>query len=192
LLCARDRDLAAVVERYGSPPLWARRPGFPALVRIVLEQQVSLASARAIYLRLLAHLGRLEPEAVHSLGEDGLRSLGLTRQKAAYCHGLSRAILEGRLDLRALRRQDDHTARSALLDLRGVGPWSADIYLLMALRRPDVWPAGDLALAAAVRRVKRLRLPPSPAVLTRMAERWAPWRSVAARVFWHYYLSVRA
>jgi DNA-3-methyladenine glycosylase II len=190
-LCRNDRDLAAVVRRLGAPPLWGRRPGFPTLIRIVLEQQVSLHSARALYLRLQQSLGQVIPETVNRLGEAGLRRLGFTRQKAAYCHGLSCTILAGTLDMRAVGRADDVTAREALLAIHGVGPWTADIYLLMALRRPDVWPSGDLALAEAARQVKGLRARPSHAVLARMAEGWAPWRSVAARVLWHHYLSTR-
>jgi DNA-3-methyladenine glycosylase II len=102
---------------------------------------------------------------------------------------LSDAILSGRLDLRALAKNDDAGTREALLGLHGVGPWSADIYLLMALRRPDVWPSGDLALAEAARQVKRLNRRPSPADLARLAAGWSPWRAVAARILWHHYLS---
>ena len=188
-LCRQDRDLAAIVRRHGPPPLWSRRPGFSTLVRIVLEQQVSLHSARALYLRLERSLGRVTPEGVETLGEDGLRLLGFTRQKAAYCHGLSCTIRGGTLDLRAIANADDVAARAALLAIRGVGPWTADIYLLMALRRPDVWPLGDLALAEAARQVKRLPSRPTHDVLSRIAAQWAPWRSVAARILWHYYLS---
>src|SRR5574338_236562 len=132
-LCRRDPHLAAAVRRWGGPPLWTRRPGFVTLLRIILEQQVSLASAKAMYLRLRRHLGEISPYAVHQLGPSGLRALGFTRQKAGYCHGVALELLEARLDLRRLARADDHTARSTLLALKGVGPWSADIYLLMAL-----------------------------------------------------------
>jgi DNA-3-methyladenine glycosylase II len=190
-LCRRDPDLAAVVRRHGAPPLWGRRPGFATLLRIVLEQQVSLQSARAIFQRLRERVGEVTPERVGGLGEPGLRRLGFTRQKAAYCDGLCRTILAGTLDLHVIARSEDAGARAALLAIRGIGPWTADIYLLMALRRPDVWPSGDLALAEAARQVKRLRSRPSHPALARMAERWAPWRSVAARVLWHHYLSSR-
>ncbi len=191
-LCRRDPDLARVVERWGVPPLWARRPGFVTLVRIVLEQQVSLASAKAMYLRLAAHLGQVTPDAVRLLGQDGLRGLGFTRQKAAYCHGIAIALLEGRLDLRRLGRIDDTGARQLLVALKGVGPWSADIYLLMALGRPDVWPPGDVALIQAMQDVKGLRLRPTSERAARIAAAWAPWRSVGARILWHHYLCRRA
>src|SRR5262245_7829722 len=188
-LTARDPDLAAVVARHGPPPLWGRQPGFATLVRIILEQQVSLASARSAYGRLHLELGRVTPDAVASAGDARLRSAGLTRQKAAYCGALARAIVEGRLDLSALARRDDDAVAAALQEHPGIGPWTTDIYLLMALRRPDVWPRGDLALAKAAQTVKRLRRLPDPGRLAALAERWAPWRAVAARILWHEYLS---
>jgi DNA-3-methyladenine glycosylase II len=190
-LARRDADLAMIVARLGVPPVWGRRPGFPTLVRIILEQQVSLAAARTMYRRLHRHMGEMTPRAVHALGAGGLRGLGLTRQKAAYCHGLATRILDGALDLRELARASDETGRATLLAVPGLGPWSVDIYYLMALRRPDVWPSGDLALAAVLREVKRLRKLPSTAQQCELATRWAPWRSVAARILWSHYLAAR-
>lgn len=191
-LADRDTDLGAIVSRYGAPPLWARRPGFATLVRIILEQQVSLAAAKTMYERLRGTIGVMEPHALHALGIDGMRALGFTRQKSSYCLGLADAICSGQLDLRAVSRADDAIGRDMLLQLRGIGRWSVDVYYLMALRRPDVWPHGDLALADAVHRVKGLPGRPDYVSLTGFAARWAPWRSVAARMLWHHYLSVRA
>lgn len=191
-LADADEDLAAILRKHGPPPLWARRPGFSTLLRIILEQQVSLASARSSYERVRARVSPLTPEGLAALGERGLRALGVTRQKASYCHGLARAILEGRLNVRRLSRLDDEAVRGELTAVRGIGPWSADIYLLMALRRPDVWPSRDLALAASAARVKRLRRPPSPEKLAGLAEAWRPYRSVAARMLWQHYLAERA
>ncbi|MGH7543867.1 MAG: DNA-3-methyladenine glycosylase family protein [Gemmatimonadota bacterium] len=188
-LAARDPDLAAVVERFGPPPLWARRPGFSTLVRIILEQQVSLRSARAAYARLQTAAGRVTPARVASISERDLRAAGLTRQKAAYCRGVATAIVAGGLDLGRLDRLPDDEVRSALVELPGIGPWTADIYLLIALRRPDVWPKGDLALARALQRVKRLRRAPGDDRMSRIARTWSPWRAVAARILWHDYLS---
>ncbi len=188
-LSARDRDLAAVVECFGPPPLWARRPGFAALVRIILEQQVSLASARAAYSRLKAAAGRVTPHRIARLSDAHLRINGLTRQKAAYCRNLAKCIADDTLILGHFSQLDDPAVRSKLLQVPGIGPWTADIYLLMVLRRPDVWPDGDLALAKAVQQVKRLRSRPSPERLQRIANDWVPWRAVAARILWHYYLS---
>jgi DNA-3-methyladenine glycosylase II len=190
-LAARDADLARILRRVGDPPLWGRRPGFPALVRIILEQQVSLQAARTMYRRLDAHLDGITPDTVHSLQVTGLREFGLTRQKAGYCHGLAARVLAGTLDLRAVARATDESGRSALLAVPGLGAWSVDIYFLMALRRPDVWPQGDLALASALRDVKRLRALPSTDEQRTYATRWAPWRSVAARILWSHYLTER-
>lgn len=190
-LCRRDADLAGVVERYGPPPLWARPPGFATLARIILEQQVSLASARAIIMRVRNGLGRVTAERVASTPAAQLRRLGLTRQKADYLANLARLIVDGDLDLRVVHAADDTRARDMLVAIRGIGPWTADIYLLMALRRPDVWPTGDLALATAMQRVKRLRGLPVADRQRRVASAWRPWRSVAARILWHSYLSER-
>jgi DNA-3-methyladenine glycosylase II len=190
-LRARDRDLARIVDRLGEPPLWGRRPGFSALIRIILEQQVSLTAARTMYRRLLSRLGGMSAKSVYARGEAGLRELGLTRQKARYCHGLAARVLEGSLDLRAVAALPDAAGRATLLSVPGLGPWSVDIYYLMALRRPDVWPEGDLALAAALRDVKRLNDLPDRKSQLSYAARWSPWRSVAARLLWAHYLAAR-
>jgi len=188
-LAARDRDLAGLLERHGPPPLWARRPGFPTLVRIILEQQISLRSARAAYLRLAEGLGAITPASFIAAGRDGLRSLGQTRQKAAYCVGLAQAIANGDLDLSAVARMSDEDAEAALTSVRGIGPWTARIYQLMALRRPDVWPDGDLALLSALREVKGPRANGSSSAVLRTVGRWRPYRAVAARMLWQHYLA---
>ena len=188
-LAARDPDLAVVVDAYGPPPLWAREPGFHTLIHIVLEQQVSLASAKAVYDRVVAVTGRLVPERFLALSDAELKAVGFSRQKAVYGRGLARAILDGRIDLARLETLDDDQVKVQLTAIKGIGPWTADIYLLMVLRRPDTWPSGDLALASAVQRVKRLRAQPTPEKLERIGRAWQPWRAVAARILWHYYLS---
>ena len=188
-LAAGDPDLAAVVDRYGPPPLWAREPGFHTLIHIVLEQQVSLASAKAAYDRLVAATGRLVPERFLALSDAELKAVGFSRQKAAYGRGLAQAILDGGIDLARLETLDDDQVKVQLTAIKGIGPWTADIYLLMVLRRPDTWPSGDLALASAVQRVKRMRAQPTPQKLERVGRAWQPWRAVAARILWHYYLS---
>ena len=133
--------------------------------------------------------GRVTPGRVAALGEARLRRAGLTRQKAAYCCNIAGCVLDGSLPLGRLARLDDDAGREQLLRVSGIGPWTADIYLLMALCRPDVWPDGDLALAKAAQRVKRLRSCPAHDKLRRIAGNWAPWRAVAARLLWHFYLS---
>lgn len=188
-IVATDPDLRGIVDRHGPPPLWARDPGFETLVRIVLEQQVSLASAEAARQRLVRATGSIEPAAIVAAGEAALREAGLTRQKARYIVALSGDALSGRLDLDALARADDDTARAGLMSALGVGRWTADIYLLMALGRPDIWPTGDLALAGAMRRAKSLPTIPTGADQLVIAEAWRPWRAVGARILWHAYLA---
>jgi DNA-3-methyladenine glycosylase II len=190
-LARRDPDFAALYGRNGLPPMWARRPGFQTLVHIVLEQQVSIAAARSLFRRVSAEIGGMTPERVLERGVLGLHRLGITRQKASYCHALAQAVVDGSLSLGGIARGEDTAGRSALLQLHGIGPWSADIYYLMALRRPDVWPAGDLALAIALHEVKGLRRRPDAGRQLEMSAAWAPWRSVAARLLWHYYLTTR-
>ncbi len=171
--------------------MWARRPGFATLIHIVLEQQVSIAAARTLFRRLSRQIGGMTPEAVAAQGVARLRRFGLTRQKASYCHELALAVRNGHLDLSRIARAADTDGRKSLLAMRGLGPWSVDIYYLMALRRPDIWPSGDLALAIAMRDVKRLSRKPGNAEQQEISAPWAPWRSVAARLLWHYYLSNR-
>lgn len=190
-LAESDPDLGAVLERLGDPPMWGRNPGFPTLIQIILEQQVSLAAARTVYRRLTARLGAVTPEAVHGMQESGLREFGLTRQKARYSYGLAARVLDGSLDLTSVARGADAVGRKILLEVPGLGPWSVDIYYLMALRRPDVWPQGDLALASAIQDVKGLKAIPTRDEQQAFACRWAPWRSVAARILWAHYLAAR-
>ncbi|MBW1818001.1 MAG: DNA-3-methyladenine glycosylase 2 family protein [Deltaproteobacteria bacterium] len=190
-LAGEDPDLARLLDKLGEPPMWARRPGFTALVQIILEQQVSLAAARTMYRRLYARLGGVTPDAVCAVEAAGLREIGLTRQKAGYCFDLAAQVLDGTLDLPSLARLPDDEGRLALQAVRGLGPWSVDIYYVTALRRPDIWPRGDLALATALRDVKRLGHLPDNEEQQALARRWAPWRSVAARFMWAQYLSAR-
>jgi DNA-3-methyladenine glycosylase II len=157
-------------------------------VRVILTQQVSLASARSALGRLQSGAGRVSATRLSRLSATRITTFGITRQKAAFIHELAVDVRSGKLDLRDLHRSDDATTRSTLIRARGVGPWTADIYLIMALRRPDVWPDCDLALLKAMKIVKGLPSDPSPEVARRIAEGWAPWRSVAARILWHDYL----
>jgi len=184
-----DCDLRTVVRRHGLPPLWDRKPGFATLVQIILEQQVSLASARAVYDRVSSALGTMRHDVVAATGAVGLRRLGVTRQKASYITAAAESVATGTLSFRRVAIATDAAARSELLRVRGVGPWTADVYLLMALCRPDIWPTGDIALLTALSRLKSLHRRPSTDVAAAMAERWRPWRSVAARILWHGYLS---
>jgi DNA-3-methyladenine glycosylase II len=190
-LAARDPDLADIVARHGPPPLWDRQPGFPTLLHIVLEQQVSLASARAAFDRLVAVAEPLTPTRFLELSDAELLAIGFSRQKARYGRALAAAVHSGALDLAGLDRLADDDVQRTLQAIPGIGPWTSTIYLLMVLGRPDVWPAGDIALAVSVSEVKGLGSRPDAATMTELGEAWRPWRSVAARLLWHAYLARR-
>ena len=186
-----DSDLAHVVSTFGNPPFWTHTPGFPGVVIAILAQQVSLESAQAAFSKLENAIGSIRPEGFLSLDDDALRTIGFSRQKASYVRGVAQGIMAGQLDLQELESMDDDEARKALMEVRGIGPWTADTYLLFALRRPDAWPSGDLALAKAIQEIRGLATTPGSEEVDGIADHWRPWRAVAARVLWHHYLSVR-
>ena len=191
ILKNRDNDLGEILATLGPPPMWKREPGFPTMVQIILEQQVSLSSARAAFHKLMQTVSILNPEEFLKLDGKTLKQIGFSRQKAYYCHHLAESIRSGFLNLGGLSKMEDEQARTELIKIKGIGRWTADIYLLMALRRPDVWPIGDLALATAVQRVKGLRARPSSKEQEILSRAWVPWRAVAARIFWHHYLNTQ-
>ncbi len=186
-LSAQDADLARVLTRHGPPNLRSQPPGFPALLKIILGQQVSRSSAASTYQRLCDAIGPPEPASFQSLDDDALRAIGFSRQKSRYGRELASAILEGRLQLDLLAQRNDDDVRAALTALPGIGPWSAEIYLLFALRRPDAWPASDLGIIVGAQKVKGLPARPSRQELDAMAEHWRPWRGLATFILWHGY-----
>jgi DNA-3-methyladenine glycosylase II len=188
-LAGRDTALAHVLERHGPPPLWARQPDFATLVHIILEQQVSLASANAAFQKLKDVLGAPDPDRFLGLGDDALRQCGFSRQKMAYCRNLAQHLLEGQLDLQALTTLPDEAVRQQLKQLKGIGDWTADIYLSECLLRPDILPKGDIAMLEAFRVLKNLPKRPDHETFVAGTEHWRPWRSVGTRLLWHYYLS---
>ena len=186
-----DAHLRAVVERIGYPPMWEREQGFATLIHIILEQQVSLASARAAMDKLIAALPEVTPEQFMTLDDAQLKAIGFSRQKTRYGRELAHAIMSGTLDIDGLAELPDEAVRKELIKIKGIGVWTANVYLLMILLRPDVWPTGDRALAVGVKEVLGLDAVPTYPELDAIAERWAPYRSVAARVIWHNYLDLR-
>lgn len=189
-LAATDPALGSSVERFGPPPLWAREASFATLVHLILEQQVSLASALAAFDRLRVEIGEVTTLAFLSLDDATLRRIGFSRQKAGYARDLALALTDG-FDLARLASLPDAEVRSSLMRLRGIGRWTADVYLTMCLLRPDVWPHGDQALATGALEVLELPARPTFDELETLAERWRPYRAVAARIIWHHYLGVR-
>jgi DNA-3-methyladenine glycosylase II len=186
-LAERHPELGAIVDRWGMPAFWTRKPGLDSLVKIILEQQISIAAADTIHRRLKQALGGMSARRLCEAGPERLRSLGLTRQKSRYCYELGRAIRERRLSLGGLASLGDTEAIAALVAQPGIGPWTASIYVMSALGRIDVWPPGDLALRAGVSDILRR----DGAELGDTGHRWQPKRAVAARLVWHHYRQLR-
>lgn len=169
-------------------PLPRRRPdGFPAIVSSIIGQQVSAHAGAAIQRRVEAGLGNVSAEAVLAKSDDELRAFGLSRPKVKYIRGVAEAVTAGDLDFDSLRQSPDDEVLETLTRLKGIGQWTAEIYLMFALGRPDVMPSGDLALAESAARLMRLEARPKPKELAIIAERWRPWRSTAALMLWYYY-----
>jgi DNA-3-methyladenine glycosylase II len=190
-LTAWDPHLGDLVATHGVPTLWLRPPGFPSLVLFILEQQVSLASAAAAYRKLADRLGTMTPSALLASTPEELRLDGVSRQKDRYLRALAAAVETGELDLDGLAGLDDATVRAALTALPGIGRWTADVYLLACLGRPDLWPVGDRALQVATAEALGLDTVPDQGALELLGERWRPHRSTAARLLWHGYLARR-
>jgi len=190
-LLAADPRLAAIVAVAGPPPLRRREGGFAGLASIVVSQQLSTASAAAIWGRLAAMLDPLEPAAFLRIRTPRLQRAGLSAAKIRTLRSIARALASGALDLAALADRPADEAHAALTALHGIGPWTADIYLLFCLGHPDAWPAGDLALQEAARLAFALKARPSARQMLPLAEIWRPWRGVAARLLWSYYRAVK-
>ena len=176
-LARKDQVLARIVSQYGLPPLRLRSQGFPTLIHIILEQQVSLASANAVYKRLKERLTTITPSKFLKLSDHDLKQIGFSRQKTHYSRELAIALTSGILDLSGLHKLTDQKARQDLMQIKGIGPWTADIYLIVALGRPDIWPNGDLALAAAIEQLYGLSKRPSSKQMHRMSQKW-PFRQI--------------
>lgn len=191
LLAAEDEHLDRIIDEHGLPEFWERTPGFPTLVWLILEQQVSLESGAAMFGRLHTAAGSVDPGSVIALGDPGMRSIGVTRQKAGYLLELAHRVNDGELSIEALDSLPLREARDMLLGIRGVGPWTADAYLLSALRHTDVFPVGDRALQVGTGEALGMSRAPDPGELEIISQQWRPVRAAAARVIWHGYLSGR-
>ncbi len=192
LLRAKDPEIVETLMAVGGQPTLRRRePGFAGLAAIIVSQQLSVASADAIFGRLESRISPLEASRLAEATEDDLRGCGLSAPKIRTLRALAHAVAEGGLDLAGLAALTAEDAHQALVAVKGVGPWTADIFLLFCLGHPDAFPAGDLALQEAARLALGLRRRPDAARLERIAERWRPWRGVAARMLWAYYRGVK-
>lgn len=186
----RDTDVARAIASVGYPEPRNREPGFAALLNIIVGQQVSTHAAAAIRGRLDAAVDPMTPENFLAANDETLRAVGLSRRKIEYGRGIAEEMSTGRLDAAALTEASDEEVIAVLTALRGLGRWSAEIYMLFSLHRPDVWPAEDLAIQEALRRLKNLDVRPLRAQSEPIVEAWRPWRGVAALFLWHYYKGV--
>lgn len=190
-LVAADPDLAPVRQAAGPLPIRCSAPGFASLARIMVQQQVSLASAAAIWGRVEGHLGQVAPDSLLAADEAELLGCGLSRPKLRYLRAAADAVASGKLDLDRLAAHDETGARAALTAVTGIGRWTADIYLSFALGHPDIWPAHDLALQVAMQAAKSLPARPTPREADAIAAAWAPYRGTAARLLWRYYRVIK-
>ncbi len=188
---ASDARVGAALKRYGHPPFWQRPAGFAALAQIILEQQVSLASAQAVHSRVLAHhqeftsANQLNPQAVLQLGAEGLGRLGVTRPKQRALLALAQACEQQSLDLQAISHASNEAVHAALTAITGIGPWTANVYLIMALRRADAWPEHDVAVHEAMKYLDGMDARPNTTLALQRAQAWQPYRAAVARLLWH-------
>lgn len=183
----KDVDLKQIILTYNYPPFWVRPNSFDTLVLTILEQQVSLAFAYAAYKKLKEKLFKLTPKNLLALSDHELRQCYLSRQKMVYTRELARAITTKQINLKSFAFQTDEKVKEELKKLKGIGDWTAEIYLIHALQRPDIFPLGDLALVNSIRMLKQIPSA-SKAELLEIAERWKPYRSIATMILWHYYI----
>ena len=185
-LCKRDKDLARIVNEIGLPGLRSRTPGYNAILKIICGQQISTSAAHAISGRLAAIESPMTHKTALKIGADRLRSAGLSTPKVGYALGIARAIESGEFSFRRIACMVDEAAIEEMIKLKGIGRWSAEVYLLFALRRPDLWPVDDLGIVKGYTHLKGLKEYPNRKMLMKIGEVWRPWRSVAARLLWHY------
>lgn len=186
-IATRDGDVARALDEAGMPELRRRKPGYESLLRAIVGQQLSIASAAAIWDRLAAACGEITPAAFLALDDDDLRAIGFSRQKTGYARSLATLVDDGTVRLDRLGRLDDEAAIAELVQIKGIGRWTAEVYLLAAHGRPDIFPADDLALMIGAQLLKNLKKRPDKKKLLRLAEPWRPHRTAAAHLLWHYY-----
>lgn len=188
-LAASDADLAAIILSHGYPPMWNRPNTFETLVHIILEQQVSLASALAALNKLRQYIGEVTPHKILRLSDAELKACYFSRQKTGYVRYLAESVLSGHVDLRAMANLSDDEVRSALTSLKGIGNWTVDVYLIFVLQRADIFPLGDLAAVSALKRIKQLPKDTHRDALLPVIDRWKPHRTIATMLLWHFYIS---
>ena len=187
-LVSKDKNLRSIIKRYGYPPIWTRKPSFQTLIHIILEQQVSLASARAALNKLRERLGTITAKKMLTLSDEELKACYFSRQKAVYARCLAQAIVSNQISLKKLSLLEDAAIRQQLKTIKGIGDWTVDVYLLFALQRADIFPLGDLAMVSALKEVMQLPRETGHKELLKLSEVWRPYRSMATMLLWHYYI----
>lgn len=187
-LSEKDPHLNQIITDYGYPPYWSRKPSFDTLIHIILEQQVSLASARAAFLKLQQTIGDITPEKILSLSDEALRQCYFSRQKTVYARCLATAFTDGSISVEQLTSASDQTIRTMLTGIKGIGNWTVDVFLIMCLHSADIFPLGDIALVNSLKFVKNLSVHTSKAELAVITKNWKPYRSIAAFMLWHAYI----
>ncbi len=188
-LAGNDSQLKEVLDAHGYPPMWTRENSFETLVHIILEQQVSLASALAALHKLKERLLQITPQAILDLSDEEMRACFVSRQKTVYIKRLAQALKNGDINLQQLEKMNNDEVRSQLIHLKGIGNWTIDVYLMFALQRTDLFPIGDLAAVNALKRLKKLEPSTTREEMLTISENWKPFRTIASMILWHYYLS---
>lgn len=191
LLSKHDPHLKAIITQYGYPPMWTRPASFSTLIHIILEQQVSLASAKAAFVKLKEKIGIITPKKILLLTDAELRACYFSRQKMSYAKHLAEVIVSKQLNLQKFSLLSDEEIRKELKQVKGIGDWTVDIYLLFALQRTDIFPTGDLAMINAFKEIKQLEKEVSKEQIINISESWKPHRSIATMLLWHYYIQKR-
>jgi len=190
-LAERDAIFKNILQQHSYPPMWTRSASFATLIHIVLEQQVSLASAKAAFNKLKEKLGTITPSNLLQLTDEELKACYFSRQKTVYARHLAEAFISKKIQLKKLTASHDEDVRNTLKQIKGIGDWTADVYLMFALQRTDIFPIGDLAMVNALKEVKQLPAGTSKTDMLLLAEPWRPYRSIAAMMLWHHYLKTR-
>lgn len=190
-LSRKDADLKFILKNYGYPPIWTRSNSFATLIHIILEQQVSLASARAAYDKLKEKLGAITPKKLITLFDKEMKACYFSRQKIVYARHLAASILSRQINLKKFAAMPDDEIRDQLKQIKGIGDWTVDVYLLFVLHRANVFPTGDLAMMNALKEVKKLPAHTTKEEIIEIAKGWQPYRSIATMLLWHYYIQKR-
>ena len=190
-LSRKDADLKFILKTYGYPPIWTRSNSFATLIHIILEQRVSLASARAAYDKLKEKLGAITPKKLITLSDKEMKACYFSRQKIVYARHLAEAVISGKISLKNFPSHTEDEIRNQLKQIKGIGDWTVDVYLMFALQRTNIFPIGDLAMMKALKEVKKFPAHISVEEILEIAEGWKPFRSIATIILWHYYIQKR-